>query len=504
MIPNQQSLNRFIIEVNELCASHEMVQQSLFGDILRLYSQQQQKYYSIMWDFTTGSIDEKFVNLTAQFVVSGWVYSDYSNVENVKSDCQKIASDIFSGVQYSRRWQMIGKVNGSFNLEPFIERTGDKVAGWVVTMNFRLKRKHGICDVPFGDYDFDKDPTNGGNPVLIFENDILVATLYGGDTYYYTSGGTCDPVTSRFNTIPLQPTPSGENKDITVKYENNSLVGSIVTDTPNSVIIEVPNPIICADGTVLINGVVVGTVSSGGMLNTAVENEDGTPLGSFIDGVWVVPNCPPTNYTRGAKPTKTGQLVSYVANDDGATKRGREVDFYNLTNNNFFGHKKRFSGTTGGYQNETNSLYYDVNGNVTTRALAFPEEIILDWSTWESDNIVYGYLISQFSNQTERQTFNNWGLNSPYNTASWSGFVLVNTNEIKTLVNESAGDIMNYPPFNWTIISNSLTYLWTCTSRASSNPTDNAWLLSQVGFQALAKTQLARCMLMRQFNTSEL
>jgi hypothetical protein len=52
-------------------------------------------------------------------------------------------------------------------------------------------------------------------------------------------------------------------------------------------------PPICLDATIELNGTEVGTVASGGMLNTAVENEDGTPLGSFIDGVWVVPNCPP-------------------------------------------------------------------------------------------------------------------------------------------------------------------------------------------------------------------
>jgi hypothetical protein len=54
-----------------------------------------------------------------------------------------------------------------------------------------------------------------------------------------------------------------------------------------------PTP--CEDATVQINGEEVATVASGGMVNIAVENESGTPLGAFNEetGVWVVPDCPP-------------------------------------------------------------------------------------------------------------------------------------------------------------------------------------------------------------------
>jgi surface protein len=49
----------------------------------------------------------------------------------------------------------------------------------------------------------------------------------------------------------------------------------------------------CEDATVQINGDQVATVASGGMVNIAVENESGTPIGTFDEdtGVWVVPNC---------------------------------------------------------------------------------------------------------------------------------------------------------------------------------------------------------------------
>jgi surface protein len=52
-----------------------------------------------------------------------------------------------------------------------------------------------------------------------------------------------------------------------------------------------PTP--CEDATVQINGEEVATVASGGMVNIAVENESGTPIGTFDEdtGVWVVPNC---------------------------------------------------------------------------------------------------------------------------------------------------------------------------------------------------------------------
>ena len=84
----------------------------------------------------------------------------------------------------------------------------------------------------------------------------------------------------------------------------------------------------------------------------------------------------------------TGQDITYATNDDGARFLAGEYssviladisDFYTLVDNNEWGHKKRFTGDTGGYMDESTGIWYDINGVLTTKALALPNSIIRDY-----------------------------------------------------------------------------------------------------------------------------
>ena len=84
-----------------------------------------------------------------------------------------------------------------------------------------------------------------------------------------------------------------------------------------------------------------------------------------------------------AKITGTGQTVSYADYDDAYENAGRETSFFILKENNPFGHKQRFTGITGGYYDQVAAAWKDKNGTATTLELAKPDNIILDWNTWE-------------------------------------------------------------------------------------------------------------------------
>jgi surface protein len=96
------------------------------------------------------------------------------------------------------------------------------------------------------------------------------------------------------STLFLGSIPSGDNETIiapdgtaNVKNTSGTTVATGLVPSGGSANITAP------DATVQINGEQVATVASGGMVNVAVENESGTPIGTFDDdtGVWVVPNC---------------------------------------------------------------------------------------------------------------------------------------------------------------------------------------------------------------------
>ena len=56
--------------------------------------------------------------------------------------------------------------------------------------------------------------------------------------------------------------------------------------------------------------------------------------------------------------------------------------FYCSKKLNNFGNYQRFTGTTGGYTDLIGTTFYDKDGNTTTEALAFPNDLLLDWDTY--------------------------------------------------------------------------------------------------------------------------
>jgi len=159
-------------------------------------------------------------------------------------------------------------------------------------------------------------------------NEVGAPVVIGGVKKWQvnTSG---DPATNSMNGTELTDIPPGGDKDFTIRHEDNSpVVVTTVTDNATTFLGEVPNPTAAA-------------------LNTA--------------NIYV-----------------TGQATSNNDNDDGDLKRGRGVDWFNLSFVNPWGHSKRFTGTTGGYYDEVADDFKDVDGDVTTKALAFPDDLVSD------------------------------------------------------------------------------------------------------------------------------
>jgi hypothetical protein len=152
----------------------------------------------------------------------------------------------------------------------------------------------------------------------------------------------------------------------------------------------------------------------------------------------------------GATLMKTGQTVSYRTGDDGDIEAGREVDFFTLSANNPFGNNKRFTGITGGYQ--IGGVNYNKDGGTTTAALAFPHDIVIDWSTTKSDGTkVLGW--SRLYNGN-----NNWNNNIDnalvYTISTYTtGWRLPNIIELTSIVSYSSVPSLslNYEPFNLSI-----------------------------------------------------
>lgn len=136
---------------------------------------------------------------------------------------------------------------------------------------------------------------------------------------------------------------------------------------------------------------------------------------------------------------KTGQTTSYATGDDGATQRGRGVDFLTLSAKNPFGNTNRFTNKTGGTTYPTNKVTYD-------------------WSTFDGKNVLAYY----FGDMTTTRA---WATQLTQYTSSTfdglTGWNLVNFQEMNNILNSSLWNnyMLNYAPFN-----TSQRYFWISTN----------------------------------------
>lgn len=154
-------------------------------------------------------------------------------------------------------------------------------------------------------------------------------------------------------------------------------------------------------------------------------------------------------------PTKSGQTVSYATGDDGDDQRAREVSFFILTNNNPFGNNTRFTGITGGYHQRSSNTFRDKDGVVTTKALAFPDNLMLDWAYYKGNENFGEVMMWYYDNALlQPSTLRSWnGLLSYINTLSYTGFTnwkMPNQLELSLVLfwGNNTIEFLNFEPFN--------------------------------------------------------
>ena len=339
----------------------------------------------------------------------------------------------------------------------------------------------------------------------------------------------CADATVNVNGVFWDSVPSGGTENVIVRQSSGSTqVGSKqgqywriadstavlkttggTTISTTSIKAEASANIVAPNTTIEVNGTTEGTVVAGSTVDIQLSDSGGvvtpdsvTVVGNDVQIVLPDAVCPAlTSYS--AMTNQTGQTTSYEADDDGATELGKTLTFYRLKGTGadwHFGHTWRFTGITGGYHNGTN--YVDVNGTVTTKALAFPETIVLDWT--QLDRLT-GDLIGCQYNPT--LTGNVTWLSAKatcfgFTTASFAtGWRWGNINEIVEFYNEGTNPGFAYPPFEDITAGASL---WSSTTPLSDTTRARIIRNDTKINNGLKSAASARAFPIRTFNISEL
>lgn len=206
------------------------------------------------------------------------------------------------------------------------------------------------------------------------------------------------------------------------------------------------------------------------------------------------------------RPDPTGQTTIYSTFDDG-WKQANNADTYTplasgvcmfldplkhfkTIPDNIFNHKFRWTGTTGGYWDPELVDYFDVDGISTTRALALPNDYVIDHHTglgWKiTDN---GGNVTWQTSLTEI---------SVLNFAGFTDWFLPNVKELHSIIDFSYINPLgqSYPSANIPFDLTSGGSKWSGTTYKAI--TDRAWFMGITGSNGFqTKTLLTRYMSMR-------
>jgi len=255
------------------------------------------------------------------------------------------------------------------------------------------------------------------------------------------SGGGCDPATFSINNTQVATIPSGGSDSIEVRQEQGATeIGSLqgqywrVDDSP-----------------ITVDGASFDSLPATDSLDINLVDQDGnsiTPLSLNAPEIEIdIPSGGAVPI--GAKPLKTGCTVSVRTGDDGDLQEGRADTFFLLDSTkdpNPFGNYQRFTGDTGGYYDQDLSGYYDANGVATTKALAFPNGIMIDWSTYDGTEVL-AYALDSL------QVADLLTVRNAYDTATYGGYTgwrLWNMREVLNMAwwEYGGNNMSNWAPFN--------------------------------------------------------
>lgn len=331
----------------------------------------------------------------------------------------------------------------------------------------------------------------------IFDNDNITGITFDGNSN--TTPG-CDPASIFINNLVFGSVASGASVNIPVKDTLGVSVGSLISGewiVPSAD----PQPI-----SIDLNDTPVASAPLGGSnFDIYLQDTGGNSISSNIitetDAILRLEIEKGYDYVFYNRPY-LAQVISYYDNDEAWRVLNGANDYNDmipenapiqqvepdLVNNRYdylryynkWGHKFRFTGVNGGYYDEADGNYYDVNGNLSDLATEFP-----DVSASASRYIIYDHLTG-FAWGSERQgNGTNWEANLDELVGySWFTFGAAEewftpaADEAKFTLSGATGNLASvirnggtYRPF---FIWSQANY-WTCTTSFSNTTIAVVW-----------------------------
>jgi hypothetical protein len=251
------------------------------------------------------------------------IQKDRANINTIVSDCHLILKDLY--LYFKDGTDLEVDVIGDPTMTPLNNDLLDYAAGWVMTITFEVEG-YTVCAIPM-------NPIPPFTPICADADYQITDTddnvLYSGTI---PSGGSLDQ-TIADSTATLKDTADNVlsttqilaegSEDIvapdatyTVEYLNGTPIESGSIPSGGFKLIQVPNPITCADAVVNVNSVFFDNVTSGGTLNIEVRKSTGNDLvGSKQGQFWRIGDSTAVLKTSGGATISTTSIKAEESED---------------------------------------------------------------------------------------------------------------------------------------------------------------------------------------------
>lgn len=471
-----------------------------------------------------------------------------TNFNEIKSDAIKLCMDFLA------YWMTATDndyptlyVEPNAGIHVYQDLTPDRLAGAYIDIRFKQAFDANSCAIPMSGVG---SASNTCDPVFIYENNILVATVASGGEYRYTSGSASIDIA--VNGTPFYSGVS-TNQDLPVKDSTGSNnVGSkvgnefhigdtqvILKNTANETLStqnfyaeSQANEMVADNVTSDFNGVtILQETPSGQNKSFSVVDSNEYPIGSVnsdlpnstkilvsdvtqtLNGAAITNNKAETSKAITIRYANNDPVTVTTITDTEAVFIGEVPDVVTpLNTSNPFktgqtnsyvenddGYLKRGNGVDfytlshNNYFGNTNRFTDDAGGQTYTSGW------VIDWATW---NQITGSFIMWYKTPQAGATWTNALDGQPYNVGGFADCMLPNATEIGLLYNFDLASALNYAPFNYTV-AGTASNLWTTTTVPSA-PTTAIAFQGLVVEAARAKTLVITFFVMRYGNISEL
>lgn len=143
----KKSLDDIRLMLKEIANEHANIETYHFGDFLEAISKDAVLYPLMVVTPITSSLSYKKTNISTTIIlVDKYIEDSFEMRNGVLSDMLEVCSDVRALMRKSKYDDF--EIDENITVEPRVNKGGDIVAGWIMTVNFNIDDEMNYCAVP--------------------------------------------------------------------------------------------------------------------------------------------------------------------------------------------------------------------------------------------------------------------------------------------------------------------------------------------------------------------